>query len=452
MITFFLGTNALLSAAEILAVLNRLGISYTVHDTTPSLLRLETDKPLPPDVIKILGGTIRITSDISSWPHMPSAEEVLDALPELPTKWTLGIGMVGMSQNVRALGTGLKKAARLRESRLSFIEPRSGHRDHRNTRGKFSHDTRNFRENRSHTSPHHTAPSSLLNAAQIIFHKLTLEPNMELIFLELHGNYILLKTIAVQDITSYEIRDTARPARDARVGLLPPKLAQIMINLALGTRDDSANANGAYSQENPPAIYDPFCGMGTLLQEAWLMGFRSFGSDISGTMIDASQQNIAYLQKHFSVDENLQPTIIQHDVTDPNIPKNISHNNMVVVTEPFLGNPQSRELSPTEAEKFGASVMPLYHQFFMNMKSVLKNGDRILVLFPAPKVRSNGSSAFTPLPRIFLDEVASIGYRKKQLIPKELSPLTEGTPSSKPLIYARPDAFVARELTLWERV
>lgn len=447
MITFFLGTNALLSAAEILAVLNRLGISYTVHDTTPSLLRLETDKPLPPDVIKILGGTIRITSDISSWPHMPSAEEVLDALPELPAKWTLGIGMVGMSQNVRALGTGLKKAARLRESRLSFIEPRLGSR--------MPNGTRNFGGRRTYKNyklETKSSSSSLLNAAQIIFHKLTLEPNMELIFLELHGNYILLKTIAVQDIASYEIRDTARPARDARVGLLPPKLAQIMINLALGTRDDSADANGAYSQENPPAIYDPFCGMGTLLQEAWLMGFQSFGSDISGTMIDASQQNIAYLQKHFLVDENLQPTIIQHDVTDPNIPNNISHTNMVVVTEPFLGNPQSRELSPTEAEKFGASVMPLYHQFFMNMKSVLKNGGRILVLFPAPKVRSNGSSAFTPLPRIFLDEVASIGYRKKQLIPKELSPLTEGTPSSKPLIYARPDAFVARELTLWERV
>ena len=452
MITFFLGTNALLSAAEILAVLNSLGISYTVHDTTPSLLRLETDKPLPSDIIKILGGTISITSDISSWPHMPSAEEVLDALPELPAKWTLGIGMVGMSQNIRALGTGLKKAARLRESRLSFIEPRSGHRDHRNHGGKSSRDTRNFRESRTH----HTAPSSLLNAAQIIFHKLTLEPNMELIFLELHGNYILLKTIAVQDIASYEMRDTARPARDARVGLLPPKLAQIMINVALGTHSDSsvdsANANAGYSQENHPAIYDPFCGMGTLLQEAWLMGFRSFGSDISGRMIDASQQNISYLQEHFSVDETLRPTVILHDVTDPNIPKNISHTNMVVVTEPFLGNPQSRELSPTEAEKFGASVMPLYHQFFMNMKSVLKNGGRILVLFPAPKVRSNGSSAFTPLPRIFLDEVASIGYRKKQLIPKELSPLTEGTPSSKPLIYARPDAFVARELTLWERV
>jgi hypothetical protein len=38
----------------------------------------------------------------------------------------------------------------------------------------------------------------------------------------------------VQDIDAYAERDFERPMRDAFVGMLPPKLAQIMLNLAVG--------------------------------------------------------------------------------------------------------------------------------------------------------------------------------------------------------------------------
>ena len=39
------------------------------------------------------------------------------------------------------------------------------------------------------------------------------------------------RVIGVQDIDAYAKRDQARPARDAKVGMLPPKLAQVLINL-----------------------------------------------------------------------------------------------------------------------------------------------------------------------------------------------------------------------------
>jgi hypothetical protein len=38
--------------------------------------------------------------------------------------------------------------------------------------------------------------------------------------------------MALQDFESYSKRDYGRPARDPRTGSLPPKLAQILINLA----------------------------------------------------------------------------------------------------------------------------------------------------------------------------------------------------------------------------
>ncbi|MFZ1683180.1 MAG: hypothetical protein WAU88_03525, partial [Candidatus Zixiibacteriota bacterium] len=44
----------------------------------------------------------------------------------------------------------------------------------------------------------------------------------------------LAQTVRIQDIDAYAARDQARPHRDAKVGMLPPKLAQIIINLAIG--------------------------------------------------------------------------------------------------------------------------------------------------------------------------------------------------------------------------
>ena len=83
----------------------------------------------------------------------------------------------------------------------------------------------------------------------------------------------------------------------------------------------------------------------------------------------------------------------------------------------------------------------------MNMKSVLPESSRILILFPAPKVMQHGHGSFAPLPRQFLDEIAGFGYRKVQLVPPEIS-----SNADAPLLYARPDALIAREITYWERV
>ncbi|MBR3180268.1 hypothetical protein IKF57_01930 [Candidatus Saccharibacteria bacterium] len=92
------------------------------------------------------------------------------------------------------------------------------------------------------------------------------------------------RVIGVQDIDAYTRRDQARPARDAKVGMLPPKLAQILINLCgplpLGS-----------------TILDPFCGTGVVLQEALLMGYRAYGTDASERMIEFAKKNLDWLVK-----------------------------------------------------------------------------------------------------------------------------------------------------------
>ena len=88
--------------------------------------------------------------------------------------------------------------------------------------------------------------------------------------------------VGVQNIDAYARRDQARPARDAKVGMLPPKLAQILINLCGPLRIGST-------------VLDPFCGTGVVLQEALLMGYRAYGTDISERMVEYSEKNLCWL-------------------------------------------------------------------------------------------------------------------------------------------------------------
>ena len=92
------------------------------------------------------------------------------------------------------------------------------------------------------------------------------------------------RVIGVQDIDAYAKRDQARPARDAKVGMLPPKLAQILINLCGPLEPGST-------------VLDPFCGTGVLLQEALLMGYRAYGTDINERMVEYSKKNIEWLSE-----------------------------------------------------------------------------------------------------------------------------------------------------------
>ena len=83
--------------------------------------------------------------------------------------------------------------------------------------------------------------SPALSSAQVLHNKLTTKGS-EIMVVVGSSRTIVTKTIYVQDISAYSQRDYGRPARDARVGMLPPKLAQIMINLAVGSQQSGVRS------------------------------------------------------------------------------------------------------------------------------------------------------------------------------------------------------------------
>ncbi len=256
-----------------------------------------------------------------------------------------------------------------------------------------------------------------LNSAQVLHNQLTSELGMELVFIKNGSKTILAQTVAEQDINAYAARDQERPKRDARVGMLPPKLAQIIINLA-GT-----------SPENT-CILDPFCGTGVVLQEAQLMGFSSYGTDLDERMIEYSKSNIEWLEHAFKPSgKNI--AIEQGDATNAQW----THPFTAVAAETYLGQPFSAPPAPDRLNKVMQDVHMIHKKFLSNLASQTPPGFRLCIAVPAWKTNHGFKHLKT------LDYLEELGYTRMKFVHC----------AETDLIYHREGQYVARELVVLKR-
>lgn len=405
---FFLGSHPAISANEALGQLKVGGFAPTVIKVTHDYLQVELNAALPPTFLKRLGGTTRVGQVVAQQETLWQADELWQMLySKDPKKVIVGFGGIGLPESqIRGLALDLKKVAQEHGSKVRFILPR----------GRVT----------------------LLNAAQVIFNELLTLPNRELVIIKDGASYFLVATTHVQDIAAYELRDIQRPVRDARVGMLPPKLAQIMINLATSQLKSGVTSH---------TILDPFCGLGTVVQEGWLLGHSMTGSDASRRIVNAALENVAWTMTHFASPPP-KPHIRVHDVKEP-FPTIWLDSFDAIVTEPFLGRPLHAPLPEDKAHRYLADLADLYYDFFKHALPVLKSGAHLLVAFPALRQTWKGPN-FSLLPEDFLDAVAQLGYIPKQLSQPELVVFFPPTQRHS-LLYSRPDALMGRELTLWEK-
>lgn len=262
-----------------------------------------------------------------------------------------------------------------------------------------------------------------LNTAQVIHNQLTKANGVELVVVKSGKRAVLAQTIAVQDIDAYAARDQARPARDAKVGMLPPKLAQIITNLAIG---DSR----VKSQESTQMILDPFCGTGVVLQEALLMGYQAYGTDLEPRMIEYSQKNLDWLFSKFDI----QPESYHLEVGDAT-----SHtwqqSFSAIACETYLGRPLSSLPSPDKLREIINDVDTIHKKFLQNVARQTQPGFRMCIAVPAWKTKSG----FQHLP--VLDHLTDLRYNRLSFVHAETSSL----------VYHRPEQIVARELVILER-
>ena len=222
------------------------------------------------------------------------------------------------------------------------------------------------------------------------------------------------RVIGVQDIDAYAKRDQARPARDAKVGMLPPKLAQILINLC-------------GPLELGSVVLDPFCGTGVVLQEALLMGYRAYGTDISERMIEYSEKNIAWFcvdsKRFFSgcpevttEDEGPEP---RHDGREGPVPEKnpfeLTQGDAIsfkwqqpidaVACEGYLGKPFSQIPSEMVLREQKQECGAIVRGFLKNLAGQIKPGTPVVIAVPA-WLRMDGEYERLDI----LDDIRDMGY------------------------------------------
>ncbi len=299
---------------------------------------------------------------------------------------------------------------------------------------------------------------SALTTATSHHNKLGLADNkVELIVVRsTDGKIVVAESTGSQNITAYAMRDQERPKRDAFVGMLPPKLAQIMINLSgINSRADcGVIANGPLQPEldkepgplsnparsrtasNSPTssnltILDPFCGTGVVLQESLIMGFKAYGTDLSEKMISYSDINLKWLSdtRHHQYDYRLEAG----DAIKIKWKQPID----AVVGETYLGQPFSAPPSPAKLNEVRDNCNHIITEFLKNLGSQIEPGTPICIAIPAWRSKSG---SFTHLPLI--TTIARLGYK-----PHEFTNVSQND-----LLYYREDQIVARELLVLQKL
>ena len=233
-------------------------------------------------------------------------------------------------------------------------------------------------------------------------------------------------SLGTQNITAYTERDQARPARDAKVGMLPPKLAQILINLC-GKLPEGAR------------VLDPFCGTGVVLQEAAIMGYVPYGTDLNERMVEYSKKNLSWLfnernQKRFKLlssliqkKDQILNAISVGDATSFTWEGEID----AVAFEGYLGTPMSKPPVDIKFKTEKAKCREIAIGFLKNITPQIKSGTPVVMALPA-WLRENGKYAGLNI----LDEIQEMGYNFEKF--QDLS--------QSDLLYYREGQIVAREI------
>jgi len=262
----------------------------------------------------------------------------------------------------------------------------------------------------------------VLNSAQVLHNQLTAELGWELLFIKNGSKTIVAQTIAVQDIEAYARRDQGRPKRDAKVGMLPPKLAQIIINLATG-----AALPPGCGPDHPidKTILDPFCGTGVVLQEALLMGYNVAGTDLDSRMVEYSKINLDWLRTDFQLSAN-RYQLETGDATTHQWKGGFD----TVASEAYLGRPFTSPPTGKILEQTIQEVNTITKKFLQNLARQTKPGIRLCLALPA----WSEHNTFKNLP--LLANLEELGYNRVSFVHAE----------RKDLIYHRPSQIVGREL------
>lgn len=418
---FVLGRNPSLSLAELDSILSITVPGFTIEHLTEEVCVISTPALLDPvRLMKQLGGTVKIgrviesvalDADRSALLEVLSAHRLRhDFLPQRSSKMHIGVSLYDA-------GTDQKLLAKWKQilDMINILVKETLQEEH--IRSGFVQ----IKE-RTLSSVSVKKNELLTKGAEIL--------------LVATGNSLLIgKTEAVQEFEAFSLRDYYRPAKDMRSGILPPKVARIMVNIAR-------------KQPHHAILLDPFCGSGTVLQEAIMLEYSTIiGTDISEKAIADTRKNLQWLQKYVidSRKRSVDAKIFVQDVRQ--LAARIPHSSVdIIVTEPYLGPPLYRRPNPGMVRSILSEVQKLLGEAFVQFSKILKPDGTIVIIFPAFFLGNT-------LHRLSIDPIVTKqGFHRLAVFSEPLRshPFLKNTPKDF-LLYGGKDQSVHREISMWKK-
>ncbi len=395
---FILGHSPALSAAELFSVFSE---KEAVLASVEAVI-LELDEIKAVEIMKRLGGTVKLGEILAKTTEKNLTKEILKILNQLvPTEGKLIFGLSQYGLNQPKLGAVIKKQLKAQGVKARWA----------------------------------ISKNPVLSSADVVLNKL-LGKGVELLIIKNREDIFIAKTLAVQEFEEYSQRDYGRPVRDVKSGMLPPKVAKMMINLAQAPACLPVGMVGG-------RIIDPFCGSGTILQEALLLGYQDvWGSDISKKAVQDSRINLKWLKEKLNLADKYDYGLRIKQIDAEKLSDYFEENYFdAIITEPYLGPPLRDNEKDSYLQEIIKELSELYIRFFIQAKEVLKDNGKIVIIFPVFIL--NDKKLFLPI----LDKIEKIGFKIKNPLSMEWGFKISERNS---LIYSRPDQRVQREILMWE--
>lgn len=343
---FILGRTSKLCLSELENILTRERIVFKLVFSSPEVFHILTPTHLDVQfLIYTLGGTIKI----AKVEEAVGDTEIVDKLAPLiqsdtgvGSKITFGLSVYSDIQFNELINLSKEVKERLERGgfKVRFVLPKDG---------------------------------VILSSVVVSKQRLT-----EAILVREDNKIVLAKTLVVQDFEDWGKRDFGRPAADPGRGMLPPKVARMMVNL--GT-------SAILDRKAKKTILDPFCGVGTILAEGMLVGREVIGSDQSREAIEKTRKNLEWLKTNYQLPTTNYQLLLcdATHISEKLAPSSID----AIVTEPYLGPVIGTENFKLKLENFKNIILGLEKLYLGCLKDwykTLKPEGRIVIALPSFRV------------------------------------------------------------------
>jgi tRNA G10 N-methylase Trm11 len=392
---FISGKNWMLSLAELTAYFKARDIRFEIQFFSGEFFALSFEKEFESKIIMDLGGTIKIGEVKTRFPTEKVKEAFLkknkQAKSEIIKSLTLSGLVKGITKPDEKVLFGVSvycTESTLRSSSMGiqrFVG--SAVKDDLADLGKKSK-FMGFSNDRKQAQLSHVE----------VLKKNLVENKAEVLFCIGRNETFVATTVAVHNPFEFQKRDIYKPNQRKIFGM-PPRIARIMVNL-------SACASGL-------VLLDPFCGVGTILQEALLEKAMVVGMDVNPWCVKAASENLEWLVREYGL-EGSDFRVLQGDVSK--LVEKIGQEAVnCIVCEPDLGPALRQVPTGPYAEKIIEKLEPLYFGFLEQTYGALKPSGHLVLVTPYIKTRS-GQSVTMPIG----ERLEQLGFKVKYAFSKEM--------------------------------